>query len=57
MSDAENPIPPLPDAKTFLEGKDGIKPLQHKADALTQFAAGFEEAPLSLTCSPSLVQS
>jgi len=56
MSDAENPIHPLPDAKTFLEGKDGIKPLQHKAEALTQFAAGFEEVPLAPTASEKLVQ-
>ena len=56
MSDAENPIPPLPDAKTFLEGKDGIKPLQHKADALTQFAVGFEEVPLAPKAAETVVQ-
>ena len=56
MRDAENPIPPLPDAKTFLEGKDGIKPLQHKADALTEFAARFDEVPLAPTASEKLVQ-
>jgi hypothetical protein len=46
MSDAENPFHPLPDAKTFLEGKSGIKPLQHKAAALRQFILGFEKIPL-----------
>jgi hypothetical protein len=56
MSDAEKPIHPLPDAKIFLEGEDGIKPLQHKAEALTQFAAGFEEVPLAPTASEKLVQ-
>ena len=56
MSDAESPIPPLPDAKTFLEGKDGIKPLQHKAEALTQFATGFEEVPLAPKAAEMVVQ-
>lgn len=56
MSNAEPPISSLPDAKTFLEGKDGIKPLQHKAKELTLFTAGFEEVPLAPTASEKLVQ-
>lgn len=55
MSEPEK-LSALPDARSFLDGKDGVKPHHHKAETLQQFAAGFEELPLAPKASETMVQ-
>lgn len=46
----------MPSAKTFLEGKDSVKPLQHNAEALRRFLNDFEEIPLAPQSAAMVVQ-
>lgn len=55
MSETPN-IPPLPDAQTYLLGKDGVKALQHDAATLRSFADGFETVPLKPQAAERIVQ-
>ena len=58
MTETPTPLPPstLPDAQTYLQGKDGVKSLQHDAESLRRFANGFEEVPLAPKASERVVQ-
>lgn len=49
-------IPSLPDAQTYLQGKHGVKALQHDAAALRAFVEGFEHIPLKPQAAERIVQ-
>jgi|GEM_PF-696791 len=55
MSEAD-PIPILPDADTFLGGKEGVKPLHYKSEALTKFVEQFEDRSIAPYGAETLVQ-
>lgn len=48
--------PPLPSPDAFLNGKDGIRPLQHKAEKLRDFVRGFETVAVTEKAAETLVQ-
>jgi hypothetical protein len=49
-----SPLFTVPTAEEILSGARNIKPLQHDADGLRQFVAGFEHIPLSSTAAETL---
>lgn len=53
---APHDIPPLPDAQAYLQGKDGVKALQHSAASLRRFAEGFAHIPLKPQAAERMVQ-
>ncbi len=46
----------LPDAETFLKGKETVRSLQYSAEDLAQFVQGFETVSLSPTAADRLVK-
>lgn len=53
---ATHGIPPLPEAQAYLQGKDGVKALQHDAAALRSFVDGFEQIPLKPQAAERMVE-
>jgi hypothetical protein len=49
--------PVLPDAQTFLQGKQGIKPHQYTPERLRAFIDGFEDVPLTTKAAHTLVEA
>lgn len=48
--------PPLPGAEAFLNGKEGIRPLHHKAEKLQHFVRGFDAVAVTEKAAETLVQ-